>query len=111
MNSSFVIGFDVTVISPSTPDHLQDQENTCPFNNSNSISLLEEGERKKFAREGADTDKSTGITLPGDQVIGKLYDSNKGFIPQSIWTDDGVGDREAPFPQDYPSSRPTMLVR
>ena len=105
------IGFDVTVISPSTPDNLQ--ENACPFNN--SISLLEEGERKKFAREGADTDKSTGITLSGDQFIGKLYDSNKGFIPQSMdrWGNMGplfkrflVGDREAPVPQNYPTSRP-----
>lgn len=105
------IGFDVTVISPSSPDDLQ--ENACPFNN--SISLLEEGERKKFAREGADSDQSTGLTLTGDQFIGKLYDSNKGFIPQSMdrWGNFGplfqrflLGDREAPPPQQYPDSRP-----
>jgi len=105
------IGFDVTVISPSSPDDLQ--ENACPFNN--SISLLEEGERKKFAREGADSDQSTGLTLTGDQFIGKLYDSNRGFIPQSMdrWGNFGplfqrflLGDREAPPPQQYPDSRP-----
>ena len=108
------IGFDVTVISPSSPDDLQ--ENACPFDN--SISLLEEGERKKFAREGADSDKSTGLTLSGDQFIGKLYDSNKGFIPQSMdrWGNHGplfsrflLGNREAPAPHSYPETRPNAL--
>ena len=105
------VGFDVTVISPSTPDDLQ--ENACPYNN--SISLLEEGERKKFERNGADSDKSTGVTLTGDQFMGKLLDTNRGFIPQSMdrWGNLGplsrsaiIGDELPPKPLVYDDDKP-----
>ncbi len=105
------IGFDVTVISPSSPSDLD--QNANPQNN--SIELLEKGEKGKFLRDGADSDKESGMTFSGDQFIGKLYDANKALLPQSMdrWGDMGpiskrffLGDRSAPAVFDYPADKP-----
>lgn len=73
------------------------------------------GERKKFERDGADSDKSTGITLTGDQFMGKLYDTNRGFIPQAMdrWGSLGplshralLGNKETPKPHIYGDHKP-----
>ncbi|KAL7523756.1 hypothetical protein ACHAXR_000316, partial [Thalassiosira sp. AJA248-18] len=74
------IGFDVTAIAPSIPATLQ--ENANP--QINSISLVEEGERGKFKRDNAASDQSSGLTLPGDQFIGKLYTNNTALTPQAM---------------------------
>ncbi|KAL7535579.1 hypothetical protein ACHAXR_006580 [Thalassiosira sp. AJA248-18] len=50
----------------------------------NNISLLEESERGKFKRDNAASDKSSGLTLSGDQFIGKLYSNNAALIPQAM---------------------------
>lgn len=45
----------------------------------NSNSLLVVGEIDKFIRK-----RASSILLSGDQFIGKLYQSNRGFIPQAM---------------------------
>ena len=105
------VGFDVTVIAPSLPSQLDQNANP----QINSISLLEAGEKGKFLRDGADSCKESGMTLSGDQFIGKLHDANKALVPQSMdrWGDSGplfqrflVGDRASPDVFDYDDDKP-----
>ena len=110
------IGFDVTVVGPSNPSQVLEDANP----QLNSTSLLEDGERGKFLREGSDSDKSTGFTLSGDQFIGRLYEKNKALIPQAMdrWGQWGplferflLGDRSAPAVHNYDAAEtPNALL-
>mmetsp|Transcript_4029 Transcript_4029/g.5672 ORF Transcript_4029/g.5672 Transcript_4029/m.5672 type:complete len:299 (+) Transcript_4029:1574-2470(+) len=70
---------------------------------------------KKFAPDGSHSDKSTGITLTGDQFIGEIIDSNKALIPQAVDQFGQLGplfdkfllgtSDEAPEPHDYSTSK------
>lgn len=100
------IGFDVTIIGPSVP--INRHANANPQNNSNSLLMV--GERDKFLRKRASSCPKSGLTLSGDQFIGKLYHSNRGFIPQAMdrWGAWGplferfmLGDRDAPAIMTY----------
>ena len=100
------IGFDVTIIGPSVP--FTHHANANPQINSNSLLMV--GERDKFIRKRASSCAKSGITLSGDQFIGKLYQSNRGFIPQAMdrWGAWGplferflLGTREAPAIMTY----------
>ena len=110
-----VIGFDVTVIAPTNPTNLY--KNANPI--TNSISLLEEGERGKFVRGGYDSSESSGITLSGDQFMGKLHERGKALIPQAMdrWGAWGplfdrflVRDREQPLVPTYPPNVPNAQL-
>ena len=68
------------------------------------------GERDKFLRKRALSCPKSGLTLSGDQFIGKLYHSNRGFIPQAMdrWGAWGplferfmLGDHDAPAIMTY----------
>jgi len=88
----------------------------------NSLSYLEDGEKKKFAPDGGHSDKSTGITLTGDQFIGEIVNNNKALIPQAVDQFGQLGPlfekfllgtrEEARVPHDYSAykgSRPNAI--
>ena len=73
------LGFDVTYIK-STP--LSSSKSKAA--RLNEINMrLRLGEKSKFQRQGK-TDKETGITLTGDDIIGDILQHNNAFIPIAI---------------------------
>ncbi|KAL9179712.1 hypothetical protein ACHAXT_009002 [Thalassiosira profunda] len=105
------IGVDVTVVGPTSPSDLLRNASI----QDNSISLLQDGEKGKFAREKTASCKRTMRTLTGDEFIGDLYNNNRALIPQAMdrWGQMGplfqrflLGDRDAPDPMEYVAARP-----
>ena len=73
------IGFDVTVISSAASSSAASQ--TAQQKDSNT--RLCDGERKKYRRNGY-TDKDTGVTLTGDEIIGEILSTNCALVPITV---------------------------
>jgi hypothetical protein len=75
------IGFDVTVIHstkhPSATPSEAAQYNVCDLR-------LRDGEKMKFARPRGGTNPITNKTIPPDDVIGEIIQSNHAFIPIAV---------------------------
>ena len=97
------IGIDVTIISPTNPDQLS---KAAP--NNNTIMRLRDGEKGKFVRVNGATNKLTGLTLSGDQIIGEMIKSNEVLIPMAVDPWGKFGDIFKHFL--YGSKRPPPLL-
>lgn len=104
------LGFDVTIIS-SKPSH----STTTKAARLNEIKLrLRDGEKKKFTRCGK-TDKDTGITLTGDQIIKRIiHNRNRrmALLPIAISPHGHIGNLTERFlygtdPDPLPTFAPT----
>jgi hypothetical protein len=75
------IGFDVTIIHSTKPS----SSTTSEAAKYNEMDLhLRDGERMKFARPRGGTNPVTARTVPPDDVIGEIINSNQAFIPVAI---------------------------
>ena len=76
----YQLGFDVTYIR-STP--LEPSSKSKAARISDIHMRLRLGEKGKFQRRGK-TDKQTGISLTGDEIVGHILKQNMGFIPIAV---------------------------
>ena len=103
------LGFDVTIVS-SKPVY-STSTRTARINEINL--RLRKGEKDKFQRRGK-TDRKTGITLTGDQIIGKILDQNMALLPIAVSPHGRIGSLfrrflygEDPMPlPDFCDTRP-----
>lgn len=73
------LGFDVTIVS-SKPAY---STRTRAARIKEIDLRLRKGEKSKFQRRGK-TDKSTKVTLTGDQIIGRILDQNMALVPIAV---------------------------
>jgi hypothetical protein len=75
------IGFDVTIIH-STKESSSTTSKAAKYNKMDL--RLRDGERMKFACPRGGTNPITARTVPPDNVIGEIFNSNQAFIPFAV---------------------------
>jgi hypothetical protein len=75
------IGFDVTIVHSTKPSSSSASE-AAKYNEMDL--RLRDGERMKFAQPRGGTNPITAHTIPPDDVIGKITQSNQAFIPIAV---------------------------
>jgi hypothetical protein len=91
------IGFDVTIIHSTKPSSSTASE-AAQYNEMDL--RLRDGERMKFARPRGGTNPITARTVPPDDVIGEIINSNQAFIPIAVGPFGGFGSLFCRFIDD-----------
>ena len=76
-----ILGINITMVPPDT--ELTSSSNSQTARSNELLLRSREGERQKFCRDSK-TDKQTGISYSGDEIMRLIEQDNMALIPDAI---------------------------